>query len=124
MTSNRYTAAMLAELVGVQVSRVRGWQRRGWIVPAEVKHRLAYFDFSELTVARHLARLSQGGAMPRVIAKKVAEIQRQFPDVARPLAELTLVVDGRTLLVRRGSGLVEPRGQLRIDFDALGREDD
>src|SRR4029453_14502702 len=101
MSAGRYTAAMLAELAGVNVSRVRWWQRRGWIVPAEETHRLAYFDFSELTVARQLARLHQSGATPRQIARKLTEIERQFPDVARPLVELTLVLDGRTLLVRR-----------------------
>src|SRR5437773_1912098 len=115
---------MLAELVGVHVSRVRSWQRRGWIVPAEQKHRLAYFDFAELTVARQLAELSRLGLAPKTIARKLAEIQRRFPDVQRPLAELTLVIDGRTLLVRRGNELVEPGGQLRIDFDALDRDSD
>src|SRR5437870_2005789 len=119
MSANRYTAAMLAELVGVHVSRVRSWQRRGWIVPALHMHRLAYFDFAELTVARQLAELSRLGATPKLIEKKLAEIQRRFPDVQRPLAELTLILDGRTLLVRRGNELVEPGGQLRIDFDNL-----
>src|SRR5438477_665834 len=119
MSSGLYTAAMLAELVGVHVSRVRSWQRRGWIVPVEQKHRLAYFDFQELTVARQLAALAKAGATPRFIARKLAEIGRQFPDVSRPLAELSLVLDGRSLLVRKGGELVEPGGQLRIDFDAL-----
>jgi len=45
-------------------------------------------------------------------------------DLARPLAELTLVLDGKTLLVRQGSELVEPGGQLRIDFDALTQDAD
>jgi tetratricopeptide (TPR) repeat protein len=120
--SARYTAAMLAELVGVHVSRVRSWQRRGWIVPSEETHRLAYFDFPELTVARQLADLHRAGAKPAFIARKLAEIARRFPDVTRPLAELTLVLDGRTLLVRRENGLVEPGGQLRIDFDALTQD--
>ncbi len=124
MNSNRYTAAMLAELAGVHVSRVRSWQRRGWIVPSEQKHRLAYFDFQELTVARQLAELSRLGLQPKTIARKLTEIQRRFPDVKRPLAELTLVVDGRTLLVRRGNELVEPGGQLRIDFEGLAHEGD
>src|SRR5262245_54566613 len=129
MAANRYTAAMLAELVGVHVSRVRSWQRRGWIVPAEQKHRLAYFDFAELTVARQLAELSRLGLTPKTIERKLAEIQRGFPDVKRPLAELDLVLDVRTLLVRRGNELVEPGGQLRIDFggiefDKLGHESD
>src|SRR5438270_733433 len=102
MNANRYTAAMLAELVGVHVSRVRSWQRRGWILPAEQQHRLAYFDFQELTVARQLAELSRLGLAPKTIERKLAESQRRFSDVKRPRAELTLVLGGRTLLVRLG----------------------
>jgi len=113
---------MLAELVGVHVSRIRSWQRRGWLVPVQQTHRLAYFDFQELTVARQLAELQRGGATPRWLAKNLALIERKFPDVARPLAVLRLMIEGRTLLVRRGDDLVEPGGQLRIDFDAVGRD--
>jgi tetratricopeptide (TPR) repeat protein len=119
MSSAHYTAAMLADLVGVQPARIRAWQRRGWLVPVEERHRLATFDFTELTVARQLAALTQAGANTRLIARKLVEIQRHFPDVARPLADLTLVLEGKKLLVRRGGDLVEPGGQLRIDFDAL-----
>jgi tetratricopeptide (TPR) repeat protein len=36
----------------------------------------------------------------------------------RPLAELAIVVDGRQMLLRHGDELVEPSGQLRLDFDA------
>ena len=122
MSANLFTAAQLAELVGVHVSRIRSWQRRKWIVPARVTHRLAYFDFQELTVARQLAGLHRLGASTKSIEKKLALIERQFPDVARPLAQLNLLFDGRTLLVRRGSDLVEPTGQLRIDFDALDQD--
>ena len=118
----RYTAAMLAELSGVDVARVRAWQRRGWIVPASETHRLAHFDFTELTVARQLAQLTRAGATPRLLARKLAEIHRRWPDVGRPLAELTLVLDGKKLLVRRGTELLEPGGQLRIDFEALAED--
>jgi tetratricopeptide (TPR) repeat protein len=122
MSANRYTAAMLAELVGVHVSRVRSWQRRGWLIPVEQTHRLAYFDFTELTVARQLAELHRAGARPSQIVRKLGEIARQFRDVQRPLAELNLVLEGRTLLVRRGHDLLEPGGQMRIDFDAHTNE--
>jgi len=116
---------MLAELVGVDVSRIRAWQRRGWLVAASQTHRLWYFDFVEVTVARQLAELLRHGISPQLLGRKLAEIERRFPDVARPLAELSLVLDGRTLLVRRGNELVEPGGQLRIDFAALvGEEQD
>ncbi|MEX2174984.1 MAG: MerR family transcriptional regulator [Pirellulaceae bacterium] len=118
----RYTAAMLADLVGVDTPRVRSWQRRGWIVPAEETHRLAYFDFSELTVARQLAALHQAGIKPATIARKLAEIQKRAPQVQRPLADLAIVLDGRQVLVREGDDLLEPGGQLRIDFAALESE--
>jgi tetratricopeptide (TPR) repeat protein len=119
-----YTAAQLAELVGVDRSRVRAWQRRGWIVPVEEQHRLAYFDFTELAAARNLAALVRAGVKPATIARKLAEIERRAPHVRRPLAELAIVLDGRQVLVREGNDLVEPGGQLRIDFAALEHEPD
>jgi len=118
------TAAQLAELVGVDRSRVRAWQRRGWIVPVEEKHRLAYFDFTELAAARNLAALVRAGVKPATIARKLAEIERRAPHVRRPLAELAIVLDGQQVLVREGDDLVEPGGQLRIDFAALEHEPD
>lgn len=118
-----YTAAQLAELVGVDRSRVRAWQARGWIVPSEVRHRLAYFDFTELAAARNLAALHKAGVKPATIARKLAEIERRAPHVRRPLAELAIVLDGRQVLVREGDDLVEPGGQLRIDFAALEEDD-
>lgn len=124
LNASRYTPAMLAELVGVPVSRIRSWQRRGWIMPVEQTHRLAHFDYAGLTAARQLATLNRLGASPQLIGKKIKEIQRQFPDVRCPLAELTLVLDGRTLLVRRAEGLVELSGQLRLDFDAEAADDE
>ena len=122
--SSRYTAAMLAELVGVDVSRVRSWQRRGWIVPVEETHRLAYFDFGEASVARQLAALHQAGIKPATIVRKLEEIRRRAPHVQRPLSELSIVLDGRQMLVREGDDLLEPGGQLRIDFEALESQED
>lgn len=122
--SARYTVALLAELVGVDAARVRGWQRRGWIVPADETHRLALFDFQEVAVARQLAALHRAGVKPATIARKLTEIQRRAPQVQRPLTELAIVIDGRQVLVREGEDLVEPGGQLRIDFAALEQQPD
>lgn len=118
-----YTAAMIAELAKVPVAAVRAWQRRGWLVPGEVEHGLARFDFAQVTVARTLARLLQAGIKPAELAKRLAEIAAHFPQVVRPLEELTFLVDGGHLLVRQGDEILEPRGQLRIDFDALAAEE-
>ena len=46
------------------------------------------------------------------------KLQRLVPNVADPLRELPLVVEGCKVLIRRGEELSEPGGQLLIDFDA------
>lgn len=119
-----YTPAMLADLLGVSVSTIRLWLRRGLIVPAREVRRLPYFDFQEVATARRLAQLLAAGASPSAIEKKLAELSRFVPEVERPLAQLSVIVEGRQILLRQGEGLIEPGGQLRIDFDALERDHD
>ena len=116
------TPAMIADLAAVPVASVRAWQRRGWIVPREVEHGLARFDFAQVTIARTLAGLLQAGIKPAALAKRLQEIAVHLPHVEQPLAELTFLVDGGQLLVRHGEDLLEPRGQLRMDFDTLAAE--
>ena len=118
-----HTPAMLADLLGVSVSIVRRWHRRGLIVPVREVHRLPYFDFQEVATARRLAQLLAAGASPAAIEKKLAALARLVPDVERPLAQLSAIVEGRQILLRQGEGLIEPGGQLRIDFDAIEQDE-
>jgi Tfp pilus assembly protein PilF len=120
-TARLYTPAMLAELLHVPLSVIRRWHRRNLIVPVREVRRLPYFDFQEVATARQLAALVAAGASPEAIEKQLAELARYVPDVARPLAQLSVIVQGRQLLLRQGDGLIEPGGQLRIDFEALDR---
>lgn len=114
-----YTPAMLADLLGVPVATIRRWHRRKLIVPAREVQRLPYFDFQEVATARQLAQLLATGASPTAIERKLARLARFVPDVERPLAQLSIIVHGKQILLRQGEGLIEPGGQLRIDFDAL-----
>lgn len=114
-----YTPAMLAQLLGVPVAVIRRWHRRGLIVPVREVCRLPYFDFQEVATARRLAQLLAAGASPQAVEKKLEQLARYLPNVERPLAQLSVIVEGQQLLLRQGEGLIEPGGQLRIDFDAL-----
>ncbi len=114
-----YTPAMLAELLGVPLRIIRRWARRGLIVPAREVHRLPYFEFQEVATARNLAQLLAAGASPDAIERKLAGLSRILPNVERPIAQLSIIVQGRQLLLRRGEGLIEPGGQLLFDFEAL-----
>jgi len=114
-----YTPAMLAKLLDVSVATVRRWHRRKLIVPVREVHRLPYFDFQEVATARRLAQLLAAGASPVAIEKKLAELSRYLPDVERPIAQLSVIIEGKQLLLRQDEGLIEPGGQMRIDFDAI-----
>ncbi|WP_235934965.1 tetratricopeptide repeat protein [Candidatus Laterigemmans baculatus] len=114
-----HTPAMLAHLLGVPVGVIRRWHRRGLIVPARTVHKLPYFDFTEVATARRLAELVAAGASPEAIERRLDELSAVLPDVERPLAQLSVLIEGKQILLRQGEGLIEPGGQLRIDFDAL-----
>ena len=114
-----YTPAMLAELLEISVAVIRRWHRRGLIIPVREIHRLPYFDFQEVATARHLAELLEAGASPAELERRLEELARYVPDVDRPLAQLSVIVEGRHILLRQGEGLVEPGGQLRMDFESL-----
>ena len=112
-----YTPAMLAELLGVPLSLVRRWHRAGLIVPAQEVRRLLYFDFQEVAVAQRMAQLFRAGVSPQNIEKKVADLARLLPGIERPILDPAIIVQGQSLLVRQGEGLVEAGGQLRFDFE-------
>ncbi len=118
-----YTPAMLADLLDVSVRVIRRWHRRGLIVPVRTVHKLPYFDFQEIATARKLAELVAAGATPQEIERKLLELTQVITDVQRPLTQLSILVEGKQLLLRQGEGLLEPGGQLRIDFDALEEPD-
>ena len=112
-----YTSAMLAELLDVPISTIRRWHRRGLISPIRQVHKLAYFDFQEVA-PRKIAELISSGASPAAIESKLSRLVNLFPDVHRPLSQLSVIVEGRDVLLRAGEGLVEPGGQRRFDFSA------
>ncbi|MEM9943876.1 MAG: MerR family transcriptional regulator [Planctomycetota bacterium] len=117
-----YTPSMLARLLNVPISTIRRWHRRGLIVPTRQFKKLAYFDFQEVASARRIAQLITSGATPQAIETKLSQLSELFPSLNRPLSQLSVIVEGKSILLRRGGGLVEPNGQRRIDFDSLTEE--
>ncbi|QDU31884.1 Tetratricopeptide repeat protein [Anatilimnocola aggregata] len=124
ITCRLYTSAMLAELASVDVWRVRNWHRRGWLRASEQQHRVSYFEFAEVAVARQLAQLHRAGASPRQIQEQLAGLERAAPNVSRPIAELGIVLDGRKILLRRDADLIEPSGQKRFEFESDRADDE
>jgi tetratricopeptide (TPR) repeat protein len=114
-----YTPAMLADLLKISIANVRRWHRLGLIEPKQVVHRLPYFDFQEVQSARQLATWVDQGVKPAEIQRQLELFAALQPNNRRSLAQLDVILEGRRLLLRKGEGLVEAGGQLRIDFEAL-----
>ncbi len=114
-----YTPAMLADLLHVSVRVVRRWHRMGLIKPVKEVMRLPYFDYAEVATARQLAGWLAEGATVQGIQQQLAELVQMVPDEARSIQQLSIIAEGKRLLLRQGDGLVESTGQMRIDFGAL-----
>ena len=112
-----YTPAMLAELLQVPMTTIRRWHRRGLITPSRQVKKLPYFDFEEIVSARRIAALIAAGVNSAQIEKQLSRLAELYPDLQRPLSQLSIIVEGRKVLLRQGEGLVEPSGQKRLDFD-------
>jgi tetratricopeptide (TPR) repeat protein len=113
-----YTSAMLAEWLRVPVTAIRHWHRRGYLLAAREVGRLAYFTVDEVHVARTLSQLVAGGCSLALVDRKVDELSLMANDVARPLLELPLVVEGCRILLRRGEEFTEVGGQRILDFES------
>lgn len=118
-----YTPAMLAGLLELPISTIRRWHRRGLITPTRQFNKLPYFDFQEIASARRIATLIASGATPAAIETKLSRLAGLYPNLQRPLSQLSVIVEGRNVLLRQGAGLIEPGGQMRIDFESLDQDD-
>jgi tetratricopeptide (TPR) repeat protein len=119
-----YTPSMLAGLLNLPVSTIRRWHRRGLITPARQVKKLAYFDFQEVASARRIAKFIASGASPKAVETKLTRLAELYPDLQRPLSQLSVIVEGQQVLLRQGEGLIEPGGQMRIDFDGTPSQGD
>lgn len=109
-----YTAAAIAELLGIDAATLRRWEQLSLIRSAD-----GHYDFQDIVSLRTLAELVQNGVRPAVIAASLHGLARVLPDTQRPLAQLKLVQENaRTLLAELGATLVAADGQLFLNFDA------
>ncbi len=136
--SRLYTPSMLAELLEVPIASIRRWHRRGLIHPVRQVQKLPYFDFQEIASARMIARLVKSGLTPSSIERQLVELasvgrtdssDSSEVQTQRPLSQLSIIVEGKNVLLRDGEGLVATNGQKHFDFlpaaaDRSADEDD
>lgn len=120
-----YTAAMMAEVLGVSPAAVRHWVRERLLEPVRQAGSLEWFDFGQLVVGRNLARLLSGGLSLREIDAKLADLVAGGGPAAARAAD-RIVADGRRLSLKSGDRLLGAGGQLQLPFysSSLVRSDE
>jgi tetratricopeptide (TPR) repeat protein len=61
------------------------------------------------------------GASAKAIESQLAALARFLPPDTGRAAQLTILVEGRRLLLRQGDGLIDAEGQLQLDFESLSK---
>lgn len=120
----RCTIHQLSRALKLPGRQLRSWMRAGLIEPVEVVHRLAYFDFRQVSSAKNLCELTGAGVKPQQIRESLEQLRTWLPGIDTPLAQLSLLESHGRLLVRLDDDrLAEPCGQLHFDF-VTNSEDD
>ena len=120
-----FSAGKAARLSGLTMYQLRSLDRAGIASPSGTLRKRRAYTFHDLVVLRTIGGLLVRRVRNRDVATVVKALRAALPQVARPLAELRIVSDGRQIVVRDGQRAFEPlTGQLLIDFDVRALQED
>jgi tetratricopeptide (TPR) repeat protein len=114
----RFTLAELGRLLKVPRDRLRAWMRAGLVAPVDTVHGVAYFDFQQVTGVRSLWDMARAGVTLERLRRSLDKLQRWLPGFLGEQPLHLLERNGRLLVRLQQGQLVEPSGQLQLDFDA------
>ena len=114
-----YSRAEAARIVRVTATRLREFERMDLVRPTAGAGSEAAFDFRDLLSLRALVALLERGVSMRRIRRSIARVRQRWPELERPVGALQLH-DGapQRLVVRDQGSLLDPDGQLLLDFAA------
>jgi len=112
-----YSRAETARILRVTPTRLREFERLDLVRPARGAGADAAFDFRDLLSLRALVSLLERGVPMRRIRRSLERVREHWPELERPVTALRLQ-DGtpQRLVVRAKGSLLDPDGQLLLDF--------
>jgi tetratricopeptide (TPR) repeat protein len=118
-----YTVSEVARLFDFKPARLRYWNRTGLLGPSARVDGRHYYTFADLVSVRAAKGLLEQGVALQQVRASVESLRQAFPSTLRPLSELRVVADGRSLVVQDERGAYEPTtGQAMLDFSVEGLE--
>lgn len=120
-----YSASDVARLFQVAASRLRYWDRTGFLSPSGRRGRRRCYTFQDLVSVRAAKALIDAGLPLQRVRRSVDSLRALLPKVTRPLTELRVLADGNSVVVRDAQGRFEPStGQGVLDFELNALRDD
>lgn len=118
-----FSACEVAEIVGLQESRVRYWAQTGVVSPSERRGGKVLYNFQDLVGVKAAKELLDRGVSLQAVRKNLEALRQQLPHVDRPLAQLRIVSDGERLVVAGEHAPFEPlTRQVVMDFQLAALE--
>ena len=116
--SDVYSSRDVAQIVGLQESRVRYWAQTGFVGPSEKRGGRAMYSFQDLIGVKAAKELLDRGLSVQRVRKTLEALRGQLPSLDRPLEHLRVLSDGDRLVVIDDGAAFEPlSGQCVMDFD-------
>jgi tetratricopeptide (TPR) repeat protein len=107
-----YTRQDVRRMLGVSEQQLRSWERHGLI------DLVSLFSFSDLIALKTLQKLRENHIPPRKIGRALTALKQKLSHIERPLSELKIVSDGRTISVQiAGQKMEALTGQMLFNFD-------
>lgn len=113
-----YSASDVARLFNVAASRLRYWDRTGFLTPSGRRGRRRCYTFQDLVGVRAAKTLLDAGVPLRRVRRSLDSLRTLLPKVTRPLTELRVMADGNSVVVRDAQGRFDAStGQGVLDFE-------
>lgn len=109
---HEYSRHDVRRMLGLSEKQLRSWERQGLIERADP------FSFSDLIALKTLQKLRENRIPPRKIGRAISSLKQKLSHVERPLSELRIISDGRTIAVQiAGQKMEAISGQMLFDFE-------
>jgi tetratricopeptide (TPR) repeat protein len=94
----RYTRREVERILGLDVRRLRYWERLRLVAP-QARWGERFYSFGDLVALRTIQRITQQKIPARRLRRAVSLVEQQFSGSALPLQELQVLDQGREVLV-------------------------